>query len=573
MNQIYQIILFIKPFWRFIAKSLLVSILIMLLGIPGPYITKLMIDNVYPNEDFTLLHFVLIFSAVLSISTVLIQSLSGYFNQNINIRISYDFESRFYSHIQSLDFSFFDKRETGEIISRFQDMQNSIFSVIGIINTIIINCLQLIIFPLILFYINWKLALISLVVLPFDAILAYFTSKYYRELSKKIAESSAEMTAKTYESLAGIRTVQALGIERAFYEKIFNLFRTISLLNLKLSTVQNSSSFLSGTFRALGNMAYGWYGWTQILQGNITLGSFMAFSGYVGYLYGPIENIIGLLPRIESTKVHTTRFFEIYDLKPEIQDKPNLPVLREVQGNIRFHNVHFSYDTNTYKNVLHDINLDIPSHTMIALVGKSGSGKSTLAKLIPRFYDPIEGYVSIDGEDIRQFQLKSLRQQIGFAMQGSTLFQGNVLENLTFGEDIPLQDIEYAAKTAYIHDFVMSLPEGYQTGIGEQGIQLSEGQKQRIALTRVLLLNTPIVILDEPTSALDVESESYIHKALKIVRQNRTVIMIAHRLSTIQNADSIVVLDNGRIVEQGVHEDLLMREGVYFQLYERMASI
>jgi len=320
-------------------------------------------------------------------------------------------------------------------------------------------------------------------------------------------------------------------------------------------------------------MAYGWYGWMQILQGNLTLGSFMAFSGYVGYLYGPIENLIGLLPQIESTKVYTARFFDIYNLRPKIQDKPNLPVLREIQGDIRFHNVHFSYDTNTHKNVLHGINFEIPSHTMIALVGKSGSGKSTLAKLIPRFYDPTEGYISINGKDIRQFRLKSLRQQIGFAMQGSTLFQGNILENLTFGKDISPQDIEYAAKTAYIHDFVMSLPEGYQTEIGERGIQLSEGQKQRIALTRVLLLNKPIVILDEPTSALDMESESYIHQALKTVRQGRIVIVIAHRLSTIQSADTIVVLDNGRIVEHGTHNELLRREGVYVQLYDRMASI
>ena len=299
----------------------------------------------------------------------------------------------------------------------------------------------------------------------------------------------------------------------------------------------------------------------------------MAFSGYVGYLYGPLENLIGLLPRLETTKVHTARFFEIYDLSPEIQDKSDLPILHKIQGRIGFHNVHFSYGTDSYNNVLHSVNLEIPPYTMVALVGRSGSGKSTLAKLIPRFYDPIEGYVSIDGEDIRQFRLKSLRQQVGFAMQGSILFQGSIIENLTCGKDISLQDIEYAARTAYIHEFVMSLPEGYQTEIGEQGIQLSEGQKQRIALARVLLLNTPILILDEPTSALDLESESYIHQTLKTVRQDRTVIMIAHRLSTIQSADIIVVLDDGRIVEQGTHEELLIREGVYVQLYNRMASI
>jgi len=206
-------------------------------------------------------------------------------------------------------------------------------------------------------------------------------------------------------------------------------------------------------------------------------------------------------------------------------------------------------------------------------VVKRGSGKSTLCKLIPRFYDPKDGYVSIGGNDIRSFRLKSLRRQVGFAMQGSTLFQGTILENMSFGRDIPLRDVEDAARSAFIHDLVSSLPEGYDTLVGERGVQLSEGQKQRIALARIFLMDTPILILDEPTSALDMESEHFIQEALKTIRCNKTVIVIAHRLSTIQNADEIVVLESGNIAEHGEHRELVNKEGLYSNLYQLTASI
>ena len=251
-----------------------------------------------------------------------------------------------------------------------------------------------------------------------------------------------------------------------------------------------------------GSLAYGWYGWTQVLQGNLSVGTYMAFSGYVGYLYGPIGNLIGLLPRLEVTLVHSNRFFGIYDLQPEIQDRAALPAMGKVRGHIEFRGVDFAYGQ---VNVLHHIDLEIPACTTMALVGRSGSGKSTLVQLIPRFYDPSEGYIALDGCDIRQFRLGSVRRQVGFAMQGSSLFQGSILDNLTFGGDIPVQDVEDAARAAHIHDFVAALPEGYRTPIGEQGADLSEGQKQRLALARVLLLDAPILILDEPTAALDTE--------------------------------------------------------------------
>lgn len=571
MNHILQIVRLLRPYWRFIAQSLLVGVMITFLSLPGPFITKLLIDEVFPHRDYSLLYFVLIMGAVFSAFTGLTSFMSSYFSQCVSTNMSFDFETDFYSHIQSLDFSFFDKRETGEIMARFGDMQSSMFSIIRIVNMLVMNCLQLMIFPLILFYINWKLALISLAVLPFDTLLVAITKKHIRNLSKRIAERSAEMSAKTYESLAGIRAVQALGVERIFFNKIFEIFKEVSNLRLKLSLVQNGSGFAANLFKAAGSMAYGWYGWTQILQGNLSLGSFMAFSGYVGFLYGPIENLIGILPLLETTKVHLNRFFEIYNLRPAIQNRLDMPVLQGVQGHIEFREVSFSYEER--HRILHQVNLEIPPRTMIALVGRSGSGKSTLAKLIPRFYDPDEGQVRIDGEDIQKFQLNSLRRQVGFSMQGSPLFQGSILENLTFGRDIPLQDVEDAARSAYIHDFVNTLGDGYDTLVGEQGTKLSEGQKQRIALARVLLLDSSILILDEPTAALDLESEFYIQEALGRVRENRTVVIIAHRLSTIQNADEIVVLEDGRISERGTHGDLLHKGEGYSQLFSRMASI
>ena len=487
--------------------------------------------------------------------------LSDFFGRYVGTGMSLDFQSKFYSHLQSLDFSFFDNRQTGEVLSRFEDMDSSINSTIGITNSLIMNTIQLLIFPPILFYINWKLALISLAVLPFDTLLIMISKKHLSRVSRKLTEADADSTAISYESLSGIRTIQALGIETTFFQKVQDTFVKVTRLRIRSTHLEGGFSFLSTFIATAGTLAYGWYGWTAVLNDELSLGSYMAFSGYVGYLYGPIGNLIGLVGQVEMALVHINRFFEIYDLKPAIQDREDLPLLPPVQGEIYFHNVTFAYQDN--QPVLHQINLQIPMQTTVALVGKSGSGKSTLAKLIPRFYDPQQGHVSIDGHNIQRLRLKSVRRQIGFAMQGSTLFQGSIRDNLTFGQEALMYDIEIAARMAHIHDYIASLPEGYDTPVGEQGAQMSEGQKQRIALARVLLMDTPILILDEPTAALDTESEYHIQEALKTVKEGRTTIIIAHRLSTIQKADKIVVLDNGQIVEQGTHKELMLQNGAY----------
>jgi ABC-type bacteriocin/lantibiotic exporter with double-glycine peptidase domain len=561
VRPLLKIIQLLRPYWRYIGQSLITGITISFLGLPGPYITKLLLDDVYPHQDFSLLYFVLLAGAVIAIFSGLMQAFSSHFGRRVSIGMSLDFQSRFYRHIQGLDFGFFDGRKTGEILARFNDMQASISQVIGIVNAIVMNGLQLLIFPAVLFWIDWRLALISLAVLPFDTLLAAITRTYYCRFSQRIAEESAELSARAFESLSSIRTVQTLGLESCFFEKLRGVFLQVAGLQVKTSCLQNGAGFISAFFRAGGSLAYSWYGWTQVLNGNLSVGTFMAFSGYVGFLYGPIGNLIGLMPQLEVTLVHTRRFLEIYELEPAVQDHPQAVFLDGIQGRIEFRGVNFSYvDTP----VLRDIDLEIPARSCVALVGKSGSGKSTLVKLIPRFYDPCQGYVAIDGKDIRQCQLKSLRQQVGFSLQGSQLFQGSIWENLTFGRDISLRNVEDATRAAHIHEFVTSLPEGYHTEVGEGGSGLSEGQKQRLVLARVLLFDTPILILDEPTSALDMESEFHVREALKVVREGRTTIIIAHRPVTVQDANMVIALDDGRVLAGG-KLDKEMAAGSFFK--------
>ena len=263
MGQILQVAYLLRPYWRFIAQSLLVSIALMLLQIPGPYITKILIDDIFPNQDYALLSFSLILGAVMSIAVGSSQLLSGYFAQCIGMNIGYDYQSRFYQHIQTLDFSFFDARETGEILARFRDMYQALTNVIQIFNTLIMNVLQLLIIPPILFFINWHLALISIAVLPFDTLVAVLSGKYIKRLTKESAESTAALSAKNYESINGIRTVQALGLETVFYEKVRELFRRMGEVNISISLLQGSSNLLSSIFRAGGTLAYGWYGWER----------------------------------------------------------------------------------------------------------------------------------------------------------------------------------------------------------------------------------------------------------------------------------------------------------------------
>ena len=565
MIQVWQLVCLLREYWPRIGRSVAVAIVLLLLTLPGPYVTKLLIDNVYPHEDATLLHFILLSTGVLAIFTGMISSVSSYFGQRVASMMSFEFQARFFCHLQTQDVGFFDRRETGEILSRFEDMQASLGNTISMVTTGVMNIMHLLIFPAVLLYIDWRLALLSLAALPFDTLLVHLTRRRVRRLTELSAETSAQLSARSFESIGQIRTVKSLGIEDMIASRMRAILLDLARNEVRTGAVSALSQFGSTLIKALSSLAYGWYGWTQVLAGNLSLGTYMAFSGYVGYLYGPIGSLIGLVPQFEATLVHARRFLELYRMQPSIRDCASSRRITRAAGRIEFRNVSFAYADEL---VLHGINLEIRPRTTVAVVGKSGSGKSTLAKLIPRFYDPTEGIVTLDGVDIRELSLNSLRENVGFAMQGGVLFQGTVMDNLILDRRVPYQAVAAAAKAAHVDEFVAHLPQGYDTVIGERGCDLSEGQKQRIGLARALLAEAPILILDEPTAALDGDSEAHVQQALRAVGRDRTVLVIAHRLPTIREADEIVVLEAGRIEERGSHGELVRGGGLYAKLWE-----
>ena len=561
----WKIVEMLRGHRRMIVQSIGVNLFMTLISLIPPYLTKILIDNVYPNQDEHLLYIVLILTVLISIFSGFISFINGYFVHNLNMRLALKTGLEFYRHIGTLNFSFFDQRKVGEIMSRESDALSSISGVLVIINTAFQSMFTFIIFPPVLIYMNWKLALLSVAVLPIDAIMSWYMSKFSATRTRILAEKSAEVSAKRIEYISGIRTIQTLGIENFVFGKIKNL--TVETAGIRLNTYawQGTASFFLSSAHAVGAFIYSIYGWTQILSGHLTLGSYLAFTAYVGYLSAPMQGMMSLLINYREVLVHIQRFTDIYNLRPDIYNDPKRDPLIITKGSIIFNQVSFAYKDEL---ILKNISLAFQAGCITAVVGKSGNGKTTLVQLIPRLYDPQAGTITIDNQNIEQVSLSSLRNQIGFVQQDPFLFYGTVKENIAIGRpQCEMWRIEEAAKIADAHEFIRTLPEGYDTQVGERGVQLSQGQKQRVVLARSVLLNTPILILDEATSALDTESERKIYNALGKERTDHTTIIISHRLSTIKNAHQIVVIDENTIIEQGTHLELIKLNKVYHSLY------
>ena len=532
------------------------------------YMVKPLLDDIFLKKDAYLLN-------LLPLGLVLLFLLKGvfyfgysYLLERVGQSIIRDLRNAIYSHINSLSLAFFHRTSTGELISR---IMNDVSLLQGAISHALIRLLRdffsVICYLAVIFYMDWRLACISLILLPLVAIPIVLFGKKFRRISTIYQNSMGEATGQLHETIAGIRIVMAFCMEgfekKRFADKMQRLMDTL-MADAKYRCLSHPMVELLG---AVTLALIIWFGGNQVIKGNSTPGAFMAFVAALILMYEPIKGVTRINATIQQGMASATRIFALLDVQADIKEQDNAVQLPPFHESISFENVSFRYEGNPP--VLHGVNLHVKRGDVVALVGPSGSGKTTLSNLIPRFYDICDGAIMIDGHDIRSLQLRSLRGQMAIVTQQTILFDDTVRNNIAYGREGVCSDeeVRVAARAAHALDFIMELPEGFDTVIGESGVRLSGGQQQRISIARAILKNAPILILDEATSSLDTESEREVQKALDNLMQNRTTFVIAHRLSTIKHAHRIVVLKHGYLVEEGTHEELLQLNGEYSSLY------
>ncbi|WP_417916618.1 lipid A export permease/ATP-binding protein MsbA [Candidatus Electronema sp. JC] len=478
-----------------------------------------------------------------------------------------DLRNSLYGHLHELSMGFFYKNSTGELISR---IMNDVAMLQGTVSHALIYVLRdffsLAGLLAVIFYMDWRLALVSLVFIPMAAVPIVVFGKKFRRISTRYQQGMGEASNFLNETIRGIRIVKAFCAEeqekRRFAAKMQQLFDTLMSETRYRSLAHPLIEFLGG----IGMALIIWFGGNEVLKGNATPGTFMSFLTALVMLYEPIKGVSKINSTVQSGMAGAARIFALLDTEPEIREKENAVELPPFSRQIEFHKVSFSYQPGEL--VLREVSLTIARGEVVALVGPSGGGKSSLASLLPRFHEVTDGAVLLDGHDLRDLSLRSLRSQIAIVTQQTILFNDTVRSNIAYGSpNCSEEEIRRAAAAAFALDFIEALPQGFDTVIGESGVRLSGGQQQRLSIARAILKNAPILILDEATSALDTESERKVQQALDNLMKNRTTLVIAHRLSTIKNADRIVVMQDGRIAEEGDHDSLLRRGGIYEGLH------
>jgi ATP-binding cassette, subfamily B, bacterial MsbA len=496
----------------------------------------------------------------------------SYLTAWVSQRIMADFRTHLFGHLQRLSLSFFAKRRTGEILSRLMNDVGVIQTTVT--ETPIDSAKQVVTFiggVAFLLVMNWRLCLLILLLLPLLVLVARFFGKKLRALSTSMQDQTASVTTLAEEVLSGIRVVKSF-VQTAREEARFARYSQQALqLALRRATVLALfvPTITLLTFAAAAAVL--WYGGRQVIDGAVSPGDLFAFVLFAGILIGPFGSAARVFAQIKEAQGAMQRVFEILDTRPEIHDRPDAIDLPPIAGQVRADSVSFAYDPR--QPVLSDVSFEAKPGEVIALVGPTGSGKTTLVNLLHRFYDPTAGRLTIDGYDLRHIRLDSLYRQIALVPQETVLFGGTIMENIRYGRETATEaDIMAASRAANAHDFIAAMPDGYQTVVGEKGVNLSGGQRQRLAIARAVLKNPRILMLDEATSALDAESERLVQEALDRLMAGRTTIVVAHRLTTIQKADRILVLNKGRIVEQGTHASLMEQQGLYHYLYTLRAE-
>lgn len=567
---------FIAPHTKILFEVFVASLLLNVFGLATPIFTQNIIDKVLYHNNPSLLDMMLAGMVLVIVFRVLVGGLRQYLIVHTSMKIDLTMLIAFYKHMLALPLGYFKVRKIGDFLTRFGENQKIRNFLTNTALSLLLDTISIVVYFLIMFYYNSKMALLVVFVVPVFAIITLVFTPILKKLNIDSFAARAEADSLLIESVNGIDTVKALNTEQVTRWKWENKF--INNLNIDFKLFNTALYFHSlGEFvSSLSSTLVLWYGAQQVMAGAISVGELMAFMALLGSVIAPIDRVIKAWDNVQQILVSIDRLNDIFTAKTEFPEESEDAgaILSQINGEIVFDKVFFKYGGEDAPYILANINLKIRPGQKVAVVGRSGSGKSTLVKLLPRFYDVGEGTIFLDGHDIRSLRLSDLRRQIGFVLQDNFMFNGTIRENIAMGDpDEILEKVTLAAKLANAHSFITSMALGYETKIGESGIQLSGGQKQRISIARALYRNPKIIIFDEATSALDSESEQAIQKNMRTILQNRTAIIIAHRLSTVRDADWIVVLDNGEIVEQGGHEELMQKKGLYHYLNHQQLEI
>lgn len=568
MNLYFRALKYIKPYW----KRGLAAGICTIIAAGGtaylPFVIKDMVDQVLSEKNTTMLNWI-----VLSIIVVFVIRGIAYYGQSylmnyVGQRVIIDIRKAVFEKLQRLSMSFYDKHKTGTIMSYVTNDVSALQSaMVDNVVEMITETVILVASIVMMIYLDWKLFLVTFATFPVVLFFIDSFGKRIRKSGSRIQEAAADITSVLQEVASSPRVIKSFvreGYEVDRFDKEnMNNFRA----NMKYAQLSSTLTPTIEFVAAVGVSIILWYGGNSVINGSITAGSLVAFLTYAVNISNPIKRLSRVIGNIQKALAAAQRVFDVLDLPEDIKNAPDAKALPKVKGDVRFNDVSFAYNEN--EEVLSHVSFEVKPGEMVAFVGPSGAGKSTVASLLPRFYDAINGSITIDGQDIRKVTLDSLREQVGIVPQETVLFNGSVYDNILYGRlDATREEVEAAAKAANAHDFIMQLPDGYATMLGDRGMNISGGQRQRISIARAILKNPQILILDEATSALDTESERVVQEALDRLMVGRTSFVIAHRLSTIKNADKIMVLEKGQLIEQGNHDELMSMDGLYAHLYK-----
>jgi ABC-type bacteriocin/lantibiotic exporter with double-glycine peptidase domain len=568
-QQFLRLLRLIRPYWGPLVKGMALGLVLGVFGMLPPYLSKLLIDQAYPARNVSLMEILVLGTLAFSVASTVMGAIRGYFTTYVTSHLSNATGLLFFNHLQHLTVRFFDEHRVGEVMSRFADVRSSLNSVSKVFETLFVNGVYLVLVPPFLFLLQWKLAIVSLITIPLTVLVTTASARVLRRYWKRSAEAYADLGAFQVEVLSHIRTLKAMAMEHNVYSRAARQMQDALQVQLKAGGYGQVFGMVNGTIRAIGTAVFTWYAWMLILRQEMTLGDYIAFTSYMGYLYNPLAQITGLFSDFQQSAVNLGRMFEYLDLPVE-QDPahaytPAPAIAHQVHGDLHVRDVSFGYTPD--HPVLHDITLQFPRGTVTAIVGASGAGKSSLLRLVTRMENPDAGQLFVDGVPVTQITIPDLRRQMSVVWQEFALMQGTIWDNLTMGAEDPSRErVDDAVRLCRLESLVASLPNGYDTSVAEWGATLSGGQRQRMAIARALIRDTQVLLLDEATSNIDMQTETEILRDLFARVQGKTVLFVTHRVATAPLADQIVVIDAGRVMGTGTHADLMRDCETYRQL-------